>query len=175
LYDEEEGNPYLADFYEDMRQWSFNLQIYFLRRRYKNILDIQTSNHPVIQDRTIYEDACIFAPNLLGMGLMSPRDFETYISLYNLMMTLVSPPTLLIYLKASVPTLVNQIQKRGREYENSIRIDYLQSLNDRYNKWIETYENKCLTVNVDMINFSENSEDLSIVIDKVNAQLNGLF
>jgi deoxyadenosine/deoxycytidine kinase len=175
LYDEEKGNPYLADFYEDMRLWSFNLQIYFLRRRYKNILDIQNSNHPVIQDRTIYEDACIFAPNLLGMGLMSPRDFETYISLYNLMMTLVSPPTLLIYLKASVPTLVNQIQKRGREYENSIRIDYLQSLNDRYNKWMESYEGKFLTINVDLINFSESSEDLSIVIDKVNAQLNGLF
>ncbi|MDR0725235.1 MAG: deoxynucleoside kinase [Prevotellaceae bacterium] len=175
LYDEEKGNPYLADFYEDMRQWSFNLQIYFLRRRYKNILDIKNSNRPVIQDRTIYEDACIFAPNLLGMGLMSLRDFETYISLYDLMMTLVPPPTLLIYLKASVPTLVKQIQKRGREYENSIRIDYLQSLNDRYNKWIESYENEFLTINVDSVNFSENSEDLSIVIDKVNAQLNGLF
>jgi deoxyadenosine/deoxycytidine kinase len=175
LYDEEEGNPYIADFYEDMRQWSFNLQIYFLRRRYKNILDIQKSNKPVIQDRTIYEDACIFAPNLIGMGLMSPRDFETYISLYNLMMTLVSPPTLLIYLKASVPTLVKQIQKRGREYENSIRIDYLQSLNDRYNKWIESYDSKFLVINVDSINFSENVEDLSIVIDKINARLNGLF
>jgi deoxyadenosine/deoxycytidine kinase len=175
LYDEEEGNPYLADFYEDMRQWSFNLQIYFLRRRYKNILDIQKSCKPVIQDRTIYEDACIFAPNLIAMGLMSPRDFETYKSLYDLMMTLVSPPTLLIYLKASVPTLVRQIQKRGREYENSIRIDYLQSLNDKYEKWIESYEGKFLIINVDYINFSENPEDLSIVIDKINAQVNGLF
>jgi deoxyadenosine/deoxycytidine kinase len=175
MYDEEDGNPYIADFYEDMRQWSFNLQIYFLRRRYKNILDIQKSNRPVIQDRTIYEDACIFAPNLIGMGLMSPRDFETYISLYNLMMTLVEPPALLIYLKASVPTLVKQIQKRGREYENSIRIDYLQSLNNRYDKWIENYAHKFLVINVDFVNFSENSEDLSIVIDKVNAHLNGLF
>ncbi|MDR1592890.1 MAG: deoxynucleoside kinase [Prevotellaceae bacterium] len=175
MYDEEEGNPYLADFYEDMRQWSFNLQIYFLRRRYKNILDIRNSSKPVIQDRTIYEDACIFAPNLIGMGLMSPRDFETYKSLYDLMMSLVEPPTLLIYLKASVPTLVRQIQKRGREYENSIRIDYLQSLNDRYDKWIESYEHKFLTINVNSVNFSENSEDLSIVIDKINAQLNGLF
>ncbi|MDR1170499.1 MAG: deoxynucleoside kinase [Prevotellaceae bacterium] len=175
LYDDEEGNPYLADFYEDMRQWSFNLQIYFLRRRYQNILDIQKSNRPVIQDRTIYEDACIFAPNLIGMGLMSPRDFETYKSLYDLMMTLVSPPTLLIYLKASVPTLVRQIQKRGREYESSIRIDYLQSLNDKYDRWIESYEHKLMTVNVDYVNFPDNSEDLSLVIDKINAQVNGLF
>jgi deoxyadenosine/deoxycytidine kinase len=175
MYDEEETNPYITDFYEDMRQWSFNLQIYFLRRRYKNILDIRKSDNSVVQDRTIYEDACIFAPNLIGMGLMSPRDFETYISLYDLMMTLVSPPALLIYLKASVPTLVRQIQKRGREYENSIRIDYLQSLNDRYDKWIDTYKHKFLVINVDFINFSENAEDLSIVIDKINAQLNGLF
>jgi deoxyadenosine/deoxycytidine kinase len=175
MYDEEEGNPYLADFYEDMRQWSFNLQIYFLHRRYKNILDIQRNSNSVIQDRTIYEDACIFAPNLLGMGLMSPRDFDTYISLYDLMMSLVSPPDLLIYLKASVPTLIKQIQKRGREYENSIRIDYLQSLNDRYNQWIETYNGKFLVINIDAINFSEDTEDLSIVIEKINAQTNGLF
>jgi deoxyadenosine/deoxycytidine kinase len=175
MYDEEEGNPYLADFYENMRQWSFNLQIYFLHRRYKNILDIQKNNRSVIQDRTIYEDACIFAPNLLGMGLMSPRDFDTYQSLYTMMMTLVPPPALLIYLKASVPTLVKQIQKRGREYENSIRIDYLQSLNNRYEQWIEGYNGRFLIINVDIINFSENSEDLSIVIDKINAQTNGLF
>ncbi|MDR2026053.1 MAG: deoxynucleoside kinase [Prevotellaceae bacterium] len=173
MYDEEEGNPYLADFYEDMRQWSFNLQIYFLHRRYKNILDIQKNNNSVIQDRTIYEDACIFAPTLLGMGLMSPRDFETYESLYDLMMTLVSPPTLLIYLKASVPTLVRQIQKRGREYENSIRMDYLQSLNNRYDQWIESYKNKSLVINVDIVNFSENPENLSVIIDKINAETNG--
>jgi deoxyadenosine/deoxycytidine kinase len=172
---DEEGNPYLADFYDDMREWSFNLQIYFLHRRYKNILDIRKNTNSVIQDRTIYEDACIFAPNLLGMGLMSPRDFETYKSLYDLMMTLVPPPDLLIYLKASIPTLVRQIQKRGREYESSIRLDYLQSLNNRYEQWIETYEGKFLTINVDELNFSENSEDLSIVIDKINAQINGLF
>ncbi|MDR1130324.1 MAG: deoxynucleoside kinase [Prevotellaceae bacterium] len=175
MYDEEEGNPYLSDFYQDMRQWSFNLQIYFLHRRYRDILDIRKKSNSVIQDRTIYEDACIFAPNLLGMGLMSPRDFETYKSLYDLMMTLVSPPSLLIYLKASVPTLVKQIQKRGREYESSIRIDYLQSLNDKYDQWIESYRDKFLVINVDTINFSENSEDLSIVIDKINAQTNGLF
>ncbi|MDR1223333.1 MAG: deoxynucleoside kinase [Tannerella sp.] len=175
MYDGEEGNPYLADFYQDMGQWSFNLQIYFLHRRYKNILDIQNNSNSVIQDRTIYEDACIFAPNLLGMGLMSPRDFETYKSLYDLMMTLVSPPSLLIYLRASVPTLVKQIQKRGREYESSIRIDYLQSLNNKYEQWIESYRDKFLVINVDTINFSENSEDLSIVIDKINAQTNGLF
>jgi deoxyadenosine/deoxycytidine kinase len=175
MYDEEEGNPYISDFYEDMRAWSFNLQIYFLRRRYKNILDIKNSGNSVIQDRTLYEDACIFAPNLLGMGLMSPRDFETYESLYELMMTLVAPPTLLIYLKASVPTLVRQIQKRGREYENGIRIDYLQSLNNRYDRWIESYKSEFLIINIDTLNFSENPEDLSIVIDKVNAKINGLF
>ncbi|MDR3245889.1 MAG: deoxynucleoside kinase [Prevotellaceae bacterium] len=174
-YDGEEENPYLADFYDNMREWSFNLQIFFLQRRYKNILDIHKNTNSVIQDRTIYEDACIFAPNLLGMGLMSPRDFDTYKSLYDLMMTLVPPPSLLIYLKASVPTLVRQIQKRGREYENSIRIDYLQSLNNRYDQWIDTYESKCLTINVDSLNFSENSEDLSIVIDKINVEVNGLF
>jgi deoxyadenosine/deoxycytidine kinase len=175
MYDEEEGNPYLADFYEDMRLWSFNLQIYFLHRRYKNILDIQKNNNSIIQDRTIYEDACIFAPNLLGMGLMSPRDFETYESLYDMMMTLVSPPDLLIYLKASVSTLVKQIQKRGREYENSIRIDYLQSLNNRYEQWIESYKGKYMVINVDTINFSENTKDLSIVTDEIKTQTNGLL
>ena len=174
-YDEPDGNPYLIDFYEDMRAWSFNLQIFFLNKRYKSILEIKKSSKSIVQDRTIYEDACIFAPNLLGMGLMSARDFETYISLYDMMIGLVSPPDLLIYLKASVPTLVNQIQKRGREYESGIRIDYLQSLNNRYNKWIETYKDKYLIVDVDTLNFSENPEDLSTVINKIDAQINGLF
>lgn len=174
-FDEPDINPYLIDFYEDMRTWSFNLQIFFLTKRYKSILDIQNSNKSIIQDRTIYEDARIFAPNLLGMGLMSARDFETYKSLYDMMIDLVSPPDLLIYLKASVPTLVNQIQKRGREYESGIRIDYLQSLNDRYNKWIDSYKDKYLIINVDELNFSENREDFSTVIDKIDAQINGLF
>ncbi|MDR1897881.1 MAG: deoxynucleoside kinase [Prevotellaceae bacterium] len=175
-YDELEDNPYLVDFYEDMREWSFNLQIFLLQKRYKSILEIQNKQHSVIQDRTIYEDACIFAPNLLDMGLMSVRDFDTYKSLYNLMMTLLPPPDLLIYLKTSVPTLVRQIQKRGRNYENSIRLDYLQSLNNRYDKWIEEYkEGKFLIINVDDFNFSEKTEDLRTVIDRIDAQINGLF
>jgi deoxyadenosine/deoxycytidine kinase len=175
MYDEEKVNPYLVDFYDDMRQWSFNLQIYFLHRRYKNILDIQQKSSSIIQDRTIYEDACIFAPNLLGMGLMSPRDFETYKSLYDMMMSLVQPPDLLIYLKTSISTLIRQIQKRGREFESGIRIDYLQNLNDRYNLWIESYKGKHLIINVDEVNFSEDAKDLGIIIDKINAQTNGLF
>ena len=174
-YDKPEMNPYLTDFYNDMRQWSFNLQVFFLSTRYTDVLEIRRKNESVIQDRTIYEDACIFAPNLLGMGLMSERDFDTYKSLYDLMVRLIPPPDLLIYLKASVPALVRQIQKRGREYETRIRIDYLQSLNDRYDEWIETYNGKYITVNVDVLNFSENTDDLRVVINKIDAVINGLF
>ncbi|MDR2425153.1 MAG: deoxynucleoside kinase [Prevotellaceae bacterium] len=171
-YDDPEMNPYLIDFYNDMRKWSFNLQVFFLSTRYTSILEIRRKNETVIQDRTIYEDACIFAPNLLGMGLMSERDFQTYKSLYDLMISLIPPPDLLIYLNASVPTLVRQIQKRGREYETSIRIDYLQSLNDCYDAWIETYNGKFITINVDMLNFSENTDDLKTVISKIDAVIN---
>ena len=136
-YEDVETNPYLNNFYEDMQRWSFNLQIYFLNSRFRQIVDIRRSGQKVIQDRTIYEDAHIFAPNLHAMGLMSSRDFENYLSLFELMNSFINPPDLLIYLKASVPTLVHQIQKRGRVYENSIRLDYLKSLNERYEKWIE--------------------------------------
>lgn len=175
-FEETEGNPYLNDFYEDMQRWSFNLQIYFLNKRFKSIVEIKKSANTIIQDRTIYEDACIFAPNLHHMGLMSTRDYENYRSLYNLMISLVTPPDLLIYLRASVPTLVNQIQKRGREYETGIRIDYLSKLNERYEEWIESYkEGKRLIVDVDNINFSDKPEDLSMVISKIDAQLHGLF
>ncbi|MDR0560318.1 MAG: deoxynucleoside kinase [Prevotellaceae bacterium] len=166
-YDNPELNPYLIDFYEDMHEWSFNLQIFFLGLRYENILDIKKSAKSVIQDRTIYEDACIFAPALLNMGLMSQRDFDTYISLYNIMTSLIPPPDLLIYLKASVPTLVKQIQKRGREYETNIRPDYLQSLNERYENWIETYEGKSLSIDVDVYNFSENTDDFNAITEKI--------
>lgn len=175
-YEEVESNPYLADFYYDMTRWSFNLQIYFLKERFKGIVDIQKSDNNVIQDRTIYEDAMIFAPNLHSMGLMTTRDFENYKSLFDLMLSLVKPPDLLIYLKSSIPNLVSQIHKRGREYEASIRIDYLSGLNDRYNNWISQYtDGKILIIDVDNIKYEDRPEDLSYVIDKIDANLHGLF
>ncbi len=175
-YEDVESNPYLNNFYEDMQRWSFNLQIYFLNTRFRQIIDIRNSGNTVIQDRTIYEDAYIFAPNLHSMGLMTTRDFDNYISLFELINSFIKPPDLLIYLKAGVPTLVNQIQKRGREYENSIRIDYLKKLNELYEEWIENYRlgNK-LIVNVDNNEFDENPEDLGIVIQKIDAEIHGLF
>ena len=175
-YEDVDENPYLNDFYNDMQRWSFNLQIYFLNSRFQQIIDIRKSGQTVIQDRTIYEDAEIFAPNLHSMGLMSTRDFKNYKTLFDLMVSLIQPPDLIIYLRASVPTLVNQIQKRGREYENSIRIDYLKQLNDRYETWINKYRmGKVLVINVDDIDFTSNPEDLSFVIDKIDAQIHGLF
>ncbi len=175
-YEDVEVNPYLADFYDDMQRWSFNLQIYFLNNRFKDIVEIQKSSKHVIQDRTIYEDACIFAPNLHSMSLMSTRDFENYKDLFSLMLSLVKPPDLLIYLRSSIPNLVSQIQKRGREYESSIRLDYLKGLNERYEKWIQDYsDGKKLIINVDEIKYEENPKDLSFVIDAINGELNGLF
>jgi len=175
-YEDVDENPYLNDFYNAMQRWSFNLQIYFLNSRFKQIIDIRKSGKTIIQDRTIYEDAEIFAPNLHSMGLMSTRDFKNYKSLFDLMVSLIQPPDLLIYLRASIPTLVNQIQKRGREYENSIRLDYLKQLNDRYEKWIGGYTmGKLLAINVDDLDFTVNPEDLSFVIDKIDAQIHGLF
>ncbi len=175
-FEDVDDNPYLNDFYEDMQRWSFNLQIYFLNSRFSQIVQIRQSNKTVIQDRTIYEDAYIFAPNLHSMGLMSTRDFENYFALFNLMSSLIDPPDLLIYLRASIPTLVNQINNRGRKYENNIRLDYLKRLNERYEAWIETYNlGKLLIVNADNHNFPESKEDLSKVIDSINAQLHGLF
>jgi deoxyadenosine/deoxycytidine kinase len=175
-YEDVDDNPYLNDFYEDMQRWSFNLQIYFLNSRFNQIIEIRKKGQTVIQDRTIYEDAYIFAPNLHSMGLMSTRDFENYFTLFNLMSSFVLPPDLMIYLRASVPTLVNQIQKRGRKYENNIRIDYLRRLNERYEAWIETYNlGKLLIVDVDNNKFQDNQEHLSKVIDKIDAELYGLF
>jgi deoxyadenosine/deoxycytidine kinase len=175
-YEDVDENPYLNDFYNDMQRWSFNLQIYFLNSRFKQIIDIRKSVKTIIQDRTIYEDAEIFAPNLHSMGLMSTRDFKNYKTLFDLMVSLIQPPDLLIYLRASIPTLVHQIQKRGREYENSIRLDYLKQLNERYEKWITSYNlGKLLIINVDNLDFTTNPEDLSSIIDKIDAQIYGLF
>ena len=168
-------NPYLADFYEDMERWSFNLQIYFLNRRFKDVVEISKSEDVIIQDRTIYEDARIFAPNLHGMGLMSTRDFENYSDLFDLMMSLVNPPDLLIYLRSSIPNLVNQIQKRGREYEKSIRIDYITGLNERYENWIRDYKSRLLILDVDRLKFESSPEDFSEICDRIDAELFGLF
>lgn len=175
-YESVDDNPYLHSFYEDMRRWSFNLQIYFLNSRFRQIVSIRQSGKNVIQDRTIYEDAFIFAPNLHEMNLMTSRDFNNYRSLFELMVSFIQPPDLLIYLRANVPTLVSQIQKRGRDYEESIRLDYLKSLNERYESWMTDYnDGKKLIVNVDNLNFADKPEDLGLVIDKINAELHGLF
>lgn len=175
-YEDVDTNPYLPSFYEDMQRWSFNLQIYFLNSRFRQIVDIRKSGKNVIQDRTIYEDAHIFAPNLHTMNLMTTRDFENYQSLFELMASFIQPPDLLIYLRADVPTLVRNIQKRGRDYEASIRLDYLKSLNDRYENWINNYtEGKLLIFDVDNINFQENAEDLGQIIEGVQGNLHGLF
>ena len=175
-FEDVEDNPYLSDFYHDMQRWSFNLQIYFLNSRYSQILSIQQGEKTIIQDRTIYEDARIFAPNLHEMGLMSQRDFENYYSLFEVMIQQVQPPDLLIYLKASIPTLVGHIQQRGRDYEGSISLDYLKRLNERYDSWVSTYtEGKLLVINADEIDFFNRPEDLGEVINKVQAELHGLF
>lgn len=174
-YEDVENNPYLHSFYQDMQRWSFNLQIYFLNSRFRQVVEIRKSGKNIIQDRTIYEDAYIFAPNLHSMNLMSTRDFENYSSLFELMNTFIQPPDLLIYLKASVSTLVEQIQKRGREYEESIRLDYLKLLNERYENWIDKYDaGKLLVINADDVDFNK-PEDLSVVIERINAELHGLF
>lgn len=168
-------NPYLADFYEDMERWSFNIQVYFLNKRFKDVVDISKSGEAVIQDRTIYEDARIFAPNLHGMGLMSTRDFENYSELFDLMMSLVNPPDLLIYLRSTIPNLISQIQKRGRDYEKSIRIDYITGLNQRYEDWINDYKARLLIIDVDRIKFENRPEDFRTITDKIDAELFGLF
>lgn len=168
-------NPYLSDFYDDMSRWSFNLQIYFLNKRFKDVVDISKNKDVIIQDRTIYEDARIFAPNLHDMGLMSSRDFETYSDLFDLMMSLVKMPDLLIYLKSSIPNLVSQIQKRGREYEKTIRIDYLTGLNERYEKWIGSYTGHLLVIDADRYKFGNKEEDFEAVTDMIDSELFGLF
>lgn len=175
-FEDVENNPYLNDFYNDMHRWSFNLQIFFLNNRLRQIVEIQRGEQVVIQDRTIYEDAYIFAPNLYEMGLMSKRDFDNYRNFFETLKGMISPPDLLIYLKASVPTLVGQIQKRGREYEENIRLDYLKRLNEYYNNWLDKYEDgKMIVIDIDKINYAENKEDLARVISIIDAEVNGLF
>lgn len=175
-FEDVENNPYLYDFYSDMPRWAFNLQIYFLNSRFRQILEIQKGERTVIQDRTIYEDAQIFAPNLHAMGLMSTRDFQNYTEIFNTLTSLINPPDLLIYLRASIPALVNQIQKRGREYEDNLRLDYLRRLNEYYEAWIAKYKTgKILIIDIESNNFAESKEDLGEVINKVNRELYGLF
>lgn len=175
-YEEVDENPYLADFYNDMKRWSFNLQVYFLKSRFSQIIKIRKENKNVVQDRTIYEDAVIFAANLFDMGLMSPRDYENYNGLFKLMSSLIKPPDLLIYLRASVPTLVRQIEMRGRPFESGIRLDYLRRLNERYEGWIKNYQpTNLLIVDVDKFDFIKDKSNLSSVIDKVDSKIHGLF
>ena len=170
-----DDNPYISDFYEDMQRWSFNLQVYFLNTRWKHVQDIRKGEKTVVQDRTIYEDAYIFAPNLHSMGLMSTRDFENYSRIFENISTQIAQPDLLIYLRASIPKLVDQIQMRGRDYEDAIRLDYLKRLNERYEAWIGDYTGQLLIFNVDDMDFQENPEDLSQIIAQVESTLNGLF
>jgi len=176
LFEAVDNNPYLEDFYNDMKRWSFNLQIYFLNSRYRQLMDIQTDGRNVIQDRTIYEDAFIFAENLHDMGLMTTRDYENYRAIFDNMTSYIKPPDLLVYLKASVPTLVNNIQRRGREYEIGIRIDYLSKLNEKYQKWISGYKlGKLLIIDKDVIDFANNTEDMATVVQLIEREINGLF
>jgi deoxyadenosine/deoxycytidine kinase len=169
-------NPYLDDFYTAMQRWSFNLQIYFLQSRFRQVVEIRESGKNIIQDRTIYEDAHIFAPNLHAMGLMPERDYDNYQSLFNLMEPFLQPPDLMIYLRASVSTLVEQIQKRGRSYEAGIRLDYLNRLNERYEAWITTYsKGKILFIDADVNKFGDNPRDLGEIIERIDAEVNGLF
>ena len=175
-YEDVVDNPYLDDFYHQMERWSFNLQIYFLNSRFRQVLQISESGKNIIQDRTIYEDAHIFAPNLHAMGLMANRDYNNYSSLFELMESLVGAPDLLIYLRSSIPNLVSQIHKRGRDYENSISIDYLSRLNERYEAWVSTYDKgNLLIIDVDNIDFVNNPEDLGDIINRIDAEINGLF
>ena len=174
-YESVDFNPYLSDFYEDMSRWSFNLQLYFLNKRFKDVVEISKTDDVIIQDRTIYEDARIFAPNLHDMGLMSSRDFETYSDLFDLMMSLVKMPDLLIYLKSSIPNLVSQIQKRGREYEKTIRIDYLTGLNNKYENWIKDYKGHLLVIDADRYKFGNREEDFEAVTSMIDSELFGLF
>ena len=174
-YESVADNPYLADFYADMKRWSFNLQIYFLNRRFKEVVEISKSQEFIIQDRTIFEDACIFAPNLHDQGMMSDRDFDNYRDLFDLMMSLVKLPDLMIYIRSSIPTLVAQIQKRGREYEQTMSLDYLEGLSRRYEEWIEGYRGQLIVIDGDNCKFGDRPEDFKQVTDMIDAKLYGLF
>jgi deoxyadenosine/deoxycytidine kinase len=176
LFEAVDNNPYLEDFYSDMKRWSFNLQIYFLNSRYRQIVDIQKSGRNILQDRTIYEDAYIFAENLHDMGLMTTRDYENYQSIFDNITEFIKPPDLLVYLKASVPTLVSNIQRRGREYEIGIRLDYLSKLNEKYDKWIKNYKlGKLLILDKDNLDFANSTEDMGTIVQLIEREINGLF
>lgn len=174
-YEPVDNNPYLEDYYHDMKRWSFNLQIYFLNKRFKDVVEISRSDKTIVQDRTIFEDACIFAPNLHDMGLMSDRDFDNYTDLFNLMISLVKLPDLMIYIRSSVPRLIGNIQKRGRSYEQTIRIYYLKGLNDRYEEWIRNYKGRLIVVEGDNCDFLNNPRDFGRIADQIDAELFGLF
>ena len=170
-----DNNPYLDDFYADMNRWSFNLQVYFLNKRFKEVVEISKSDETIIQDRTIFEDACIFAPNLHGMGMMSDRDFANYSDLFDLMISLVDLPDIMIYIRSSIPTLVSHIEKRGRDFEKSIRIDYLTGLNNRYENWIKDYKGHLIIIDGDNIDFENSPQDFQTITDQIDAELYGLF
>ena len=170
-----DNNPYLADYYDDMNRWSFNLQIYFLSKRFKEVVEISRSNDYIIQDRTIFEDARIFAPNLHDMGLMSDRDFENYSELFDLMISLVKLPDLMIYIRSDISNLVQQIARRGREYEQTMRLDYLQGLNEKYENWIQGYQGKLIIVDGNVNKFEQNPQDFQKITNNIDAELFGLF
>lgn len=174
-YEPVEVNPYLEDFYKDMNRWSFNLQVYFLNKRFRDVVEISKSTDTIIQDRTIFEDARIFAPNLHAQGYMSDRDFDNYSELFDLMMSLVGLPDLMIYIRSTIPNLIAQISKRGRDYEQSIRIDYLKGLNDRYEAWIKTYKGPLLIIDGDNLKFEANPKDFQYITEQIDAKLYGLF
>lgn len=170
-----DNNPYLDDFYKDMKRWAFNLQVYFLNKRFKDVVEISRSSDTVVQDRTIFEDACIFAPNLHDMGMMSDRDFKNYSDLFSLMVSLVKLPDLLIYIRSSVPTLIDHIERRGRNFEQSIRIDYLKGLNVRYENWIKDYKGRLIVIDGDKYDFLNDRKAFSMIADAVDSELYGLF
>ncbi|MCR4774332.1 MAG: deoxynucleoside kinase [Prevotella sp.] len=170
-----DNNPYLEDFYANMKRWAFNLQIFFLSKRFAEVVEISKSDEKIIQDRTIFEDACIFAPNLHAQGMMSDRDFDNYSELFKLMMSLVKLPDLMIYIRSSIPTLVSHIQKRGRDYEKSIRIDYLEGLNQRYENWIKDYKGNLIIVDGDNLDFENSQKDFQQIADQIDSNLFGLF
>ncbi|MCE2734070.1 MAG: deoxynucleoside kinase [Cyclobacteriaceae bacterium] len=176
LYESVDNNPYLRDFYEDMKRWAFHLQIYFLNSRFKQVNDIQQAARPTVQDRTIYEDAYIFAANLYKSGHINERDYQSYLDIFHSMVGFVKAPDLLIYLKADIPKLVEQIQKRGRDYENAIRLDYLKNLNEHYENWIAQYKaGKLLIIDVNPLDFVNNTEDFSFIVNKIDLEVNSLF
>jgi deoxyadenosine/deoxycytidine kinase len=176
LYESVDHNPYLRDFYQDMHRWAFHLQIYFLNSRFKQISEIQSSPRTTVQDRTIYEDAYIFAANLRKSGHITERDYQSYLDIFHSMINFVKPPDLLIYLKADIPKLVHQIQKRGRDFEYAIRLDYLKNLNEHYEKWISSYNlGKVLIIDVNQLDFVERIDDFSFIVNKIDLELNSLF